>query len=432
MNKFIILNKSNIRRCFKSFRNRKVVLTHYQKVRLANVNHLKSIENYLIVKQMYLRKAKVFKKPKFGISVDEIKKSSEKIILTVKDKKDYVSNVKDTIIEKSKESLSTPIVESTRYDSKLLDKRKEKAKLYSIDSNEELKGIYKFNAVMSKRRKIRIASVLGALLVGTLSLNLVLATINSEKSKIYAREDLVFEYGSNVVLEPSTFVDTTKMNNTVLKNLKLDNGVFKDKSQFDIDEDNVVTSVGSEFLKVGTYTVTLESGDKKVDVTFKVQDTQAPVFNNYISSIRVARGTSKIDYSRYFVAYDTSDEVTIKYDDSLIDLNKLGNYTLKVWAVDKYGNKSEKKDVNVEVTNPVDGYQESDGVYYTESHNSSDTVEEEEDTNSCTSSLPEGSFLSMEEALQYKAQMEAQGYTYTGMYWSEDNCGRMVYKVSMQ
>ena len=109
----------------------------------------------------------------------------------------------------------------------------------------------------------------------------------------------------------------------------------------------------------GTYEITLTVTDESGNYTSKsfnvvVEDTIAPTFDD-VNSHTVEAGTIEFNWSEVIENLnDNSDtDITITYDDTTVDYNVLGTYTVTVTATDESGNYTTKSfSVTVEDTTP--------------------------------------------------------------------------------
>ena len=106
-------------------------------------------------------------------------------------------------------------------------------------------------------------------------------------------------------------------------------------------------------MDVGEYEVSLKYSKESKDVPFEVKDTNAPVFKNFLTEIRIEQNAEDVDLKDYFKAEDLSGaEITIDKQD--FDIKKKGKYEITVTATDKYKNVTEKKSVVVKVVDSKD------------------------------------------------------------------------------
>ena len=100
---------------------------------------------------------------------------------------------------------------------------------------------------------------------------------------------------------------------------------------------------------VGEYTFFLIYDDKEVkEVKVEVKDTIPPIFAVLTNTITIIQDTTKVDYEKYFLCEDL-DGCKIEVDDSTVDISKIGEYPMKVYAYDRYGNRAEEE-VKVRIT----------------------------------------------------------------------------------
>ena len=137
------------------------------------------------------------------------------------------------------------------------------------------------------------------------------------------------------------------------------NGVLKDENpgmlwgEDETDPDYIDTTT------LGTYRLTYRAVsdiEEAVTVLFNVVDTISPTITK--TSNIVIPANNKIEFNNFFIIKDNyykEEELTIKYDDSLINYSSPGTYSLVVTAKDGSGNYStEEFDVLVKVlSNPT-------------------------------------------------------------------------------
>lgn len=107
---------------------------------------------------------------------------------------------------------------------------------------------------------------------------------------------------------------------------------------------------GEEYDNIGRYTVKLTYKKEVAKVKVIVEDTTKPKFNN-INSFESIAGV-EVKWDDYIKATDLA-EVDLKIDDSSVDINKVGEYTLKATAKDESGNE-EKKEIKVSIKEKPD------------------------------------------------------------------------------
>ena len=109
------------------------------------------------------------------------------------------------------------------------------------------------------------------------------------------------------------------------------------------EQDLVVNDVYEAVNKLHTlknYTINIKYQNQKLKKKVIVKDTTAPVFNE-INEVSFEEGTENYDFNQEIKAIDLSN-VDLQYDLSSLDINKAGNYQIKVFAKDSSGNQAEK------------------------------------------------------------------------------------------
>ena len=149
------------------------------------------------------------------------------------------------------------------------------------------------------------------------------AVSNNNKSTLPLKEDLIFEYGEAIKLEPKTF-----LSNDVEKNVKfrgINFGLMSNAEKYTFDKKKfTVTSKDKKYLDVGEYEVSLKYSKESKDVPFEVKDTKAPVFEDFLTEIRIEQNAEDVDLKDYFKANDLSSaEITIDKQD--FDIKKKEN-----------------------------------------------------------------------------------------------------------
>ena len=134
-----------------------------------------------------------------------------------------------------------------------------------------------------------------------------------------------FEYGSPITIkEEDLFADDYEK----VKDLKVD------YTTLDYNQD---------IVKVNNYKVKVsyiwEDEKKEDSITIKVNDTTPPKIVNNVDVIEVELNAKAIDYSKYIEVSDLS-KVNLTFDDTNLNLNKLGEYIVDIKAIDAYDNES--------------------------------------------------------------------------------------------
>lgn len=146
------------------------------------------------------------------------------------------------------------------------------------------------------------------------------------------KEEFVYELGEKISSDVSNYLkdaDATKN----IKDYKLSSGSLKkDNDLFVMDE--------LELVPVGEYKITIDYKKKSVDFVIKVKDTIAPEFSSFKDTIEIEETEDQLDLTTYFKAEDlTKVKLLIEGE---YDLNKVGEYILKVVAEDENNNVTSK------------------------------------------------------------------------------------------
>lgn len=148
----------------------------------------------------------------------------------------------------------------------------------------------------------------------------------SKDKKIELKQDtFVFEYGDEIEKDVSYYLkdaDATK----------------------NINDYKLVCNIGKNnktgLIDIGKYECTIKYNNQEITVNIIIQDTKAPRFTKSEELITVEKN-KEIDLKTYFLAEDLS---SVKLDiEGNYDISKIGEYSLKVIAVDDSNNKTEKE-----------------------------------------------------------------------------------------
>ncbi len=159
-----------------------------------------------------------------------------------------------------------------------------------------------------------------------------LILIFHKEEKITLKQEIfIFEYGDDITNDVSYYLkdaDSTKN----IKDYKLINSLEKTNE--------------TGLIEPNEYTLKIKY--KKQEKKFKIiiKDTKAPIFTKYEDKISLIQDSEDVDLTKYFIAEDLSD-VILSVEGSF-DISKVGEYNLKMVAIDKSGNKA-IKDFVVEV-----------------------------------------------------------------------------------
>lgn len=204
-----------------------------------------------------------------------------------------------------------------------------------------------------KKNQKRNVVLIGLALLVCAGAGIGYAVSNNNKSTLPLKEDLIFEYGEAIKLEPKTFLSNDVEEN-VLSSVELTSDLMSNAEKYTFDKKKfTVTSKDKKYLDVGEYEVSLKYSKESKDVPFEVKDTKAPVFEDFLTEIRIEQNAEDVDLKDYFKANDLSSaEITIDKQD--FDIKKKGKYDISVSATDKYKNTTEKKSVVVKVVDSKD------------------------------------------------------------------------------
>lgn len=204
-----------------------------------------------------------------------------------------------------------------------------------------------------KKNQKRNVVLIGLALLVCAGAGIGYAVSNNNKTTLPLKEDLIFEYGEAIKLEPKTFLSNDVEKN-VLNSVELTSDLMSNAEKYTFDKKKfTVTSKDKKYLDVGEYEVSLKYSKESKDVPFEVKDTKAPVFEDFLTEIRIEQNAEDVDLKDYFKATDLSGaEITIDKKD--FDIKKKGKYDIFVSATDKYKNTTEKKSVVVKVVDSKD------------------------------------------------------------------------------
>ena len=173
--------------------------------------------------------------------------------------------------------------------------------------------------------------------------------------KLKRNETIVVEHGDFISTKPSYYlsedIGEEILNKTVFSLKNTTKNDFQDVVlNYKIDEkNNVVKTMSGKCPAVGEYVFFLIYDDKEVkEIKVEVKDTIPPIFAILTNTITVIQDTAKVDYEKYFLCEDL-DGCKVEVDDSTVDITKIGEYPMKVYAYDRYGNKAEEE-VKVRIT----------------------------------------------------------------------------------
>lgn len=174
-----------------------------------------------------------------------------------------------------------------------------------------------------KKNQKRNVVLIGLALLVCAGAGIGYAVSNNNKSTLPLKEDLIFEYGEAIKLEPKTFLSNDVEEN-VLSSVELTSDLMSNAEKYTFDKKKfTVTSKDKKYLDVGEYEVSLKYSKESKDVPFEVKDTKAPVFEDFLTEIRIEQNAEDVDLKDYFKANDLSSaEITIDKQD--FDIKKKG------------------------------------------------------------------------------------------------------------
>lgn len=159
---------------------------------------------------------------------------------------------------------------------------------------------------------------------------------------------------SGVVLQRNTF--TVELGQDIYANAALyikdaqkyptDNWEVEAKSSGVVKKQNRFTSKNLDYLVVGEYDFVIHAGNKDIDFTIAVKDTQPPTIENVPDEIQIASG-SAIDWSNYIQASDLSGVSFVTASE--LDTSKTGTQEVTVRISDRFGNAAERQ-IRVKIT----------------------------------------------------------------------------------
>lgn len=188
--------------------------------------------------------------------------------------------------------------------------------------------------------------------------------VNNGVLKLKSKEPIIVEHGDFISANPANYlindIDEEILNKTIFSLKDTTKNDFKEIIlNYKIDENNqIVKSMDGNCPTVGTYNFFLIYDDKEVkELKVEVRDTIPPIFAVLTNTITIIQDTAKVDYQRYFICEDLNG-CKVEVDDSTVDMTKIGVYPMKVYAYDRYGNKTEEE-VKVKIT---DFYETTDDM----------------------------------------------------------------------
>lgn len=200
--------------------------------------------------------------------------------------------------------------------------------------------------------KEQLLSICGALTVAFLGLCAGIVVMITPKEVdtdlVLTTSKKTYELGDVVKIKEKSFINKKETDEEILESVSVYSTLFTDSSKYSYDSDSgIVKSRNKDYLNVGNYNLTFsykkDGASKEKDVSIIVKDTKKPTFKNFRNRIYVLQGMSGVDLRDYFKATDKSGTVSISCDDSKVNLQTVGSYTMTVKARDASDNVRKKK-----------------------------------------------------------------------------------------
>ena len=153
----------------------------------------------------------------------------------------------------------------------------------------------------------------------------------TREEKIELSKEIIVEYGNTVQYSFDDLIQTKDIDKDKLKEIKKETKIT----------DNLKNEDQKDYPAIGNYTINIKYQNQKLKKKVIVKDSTAPVFNE-INEVSFEEGTENYDFNQEIKATDLSN-VDLQYDLSSLDINKAGNYQIKVFAKDSSGNQAEKE-----------------------------------------------------------------------------------------
>lgn len=122
-----------------------------------------------------------------------------------------------------------------------------------------------------KKNQKRNVVLIGLALLVCAGAGIGYAVSNNNKSTLPLKEDLIFEYGEAIKLEPKTFLSNDVEEN-VLSSVELTSDLMSNNEKYTFDKKKfTVTSKDKKYLDVGEYEVSLKYSKESKDVLLKLK-----------------------------------------------------------------------------------------------------------------------------------------------------------------
>lgn len=173
-----------------------------------------------------------------------------------------------------------------------------------------------------------------------------------EKNLHLLNENVVIELGEEINLYATYYLDESKIKPSRLEEIK------ELKITMDVGDEDYKTYNEQRYIKPGQYPVSIQYHKEKVTFNIEIKDTTQPRVIGP-SSIQLAKGDS-LDYGSYYSVNDLNEIEPLNFDESHIQKEVIGDYSLFIQALDKAGNET-KLEVPVQV---VDRNEKDQIEYY--------------------------------------------------------------------
>ena len=197
--------------------------------------------------------------------------------------------------------------------------------------------------MFTRKRKIIIIWGVVVILIG-LSVYLL---VNLKRELLEVNDEVIIvEYGQVIPTDPKYYLNVNKLSmndkNDVLENTKLKSNV-KNEIEIIDNGDGTKSERDKGYAAIGTYRIILKYKNETKEVKVIVKDTTKPELI-VPKNIEIFLGTDldTFDFKRFMQATDLAVLNDYIIDISTIDINKIGEYRVKVSIEDVNKNKSEK------------------------------------------------------------------------------------------
>ncbi|MCI9630845.1 hypothetical protein [Thomasclavelia cocleata] len=212
--------------------------------------------------------------------------------------------------------------------------------------------------MFTRKRKIIIIWGVVVILIG-LSVYLL---VNLKRELLEVNDEVIIvEYGQVIPTDPKYYLNVNKLSmndkNDVLENTKLKSNV-KNEIEIIDNGDGTKSERDKGYAAIGTYRIILKYKNETKEVKVIVKDTTKPELI-VPKNIEIFLGTDldTFDFKRFMQATDLAVLNDYIIDISTIDINKIGEYRVKVSIEDVNKNKSEKE-FTVIIISPPDSDEE--------------------------------------------------------------------------